>query len=135
MFLYLYLYMICIFVYDLYGNILKHTCRFYSANLLVINSFSFCMTKDVFILLLFSKDVLLCVEFLVDGVVSVNSKDVASLPSGLYVSSLHYGSFGAAFKMSFLLPVLSYLFLICHGIICSCVLGCFNLEVFSFHQI
>lgn len=55
------------------------------------------MTKDVFILLLFSKDVLLCVEFLVDGVVSVNSKDVASLLSGLYVSSLHYGSFGAAF--------------------------------------
>ena len=68
-------------------------------------------------------------------VLSVNSKDVAPLPSGLYVSSLHYGSFGAAFKMSFLLPVLSYLFFIYHGIICSYVLCCFNLEVFGFHQI
>lgn len=104
-----------IFVYDVYGTILKHTYRFYSASLLVINSFSFCMTKDVFILPLFSKDVFLCVEFLVDGVLSVNSKDVAPLPSGLYVSSLHYGSFGAAFKMSFLLLVFDmpwyYLFL------------------------
>ena len=74
---------VSIFVCDLYGNILKHTYRFYHANLLVINSFSFCMTKDVFILPLFLKDVFLCMQYLVDGVLSVNSKDVAPLPYGL----------------------------------------------------